>query len=102
MLTVIRSLPESLLPFPWAGMRRAISVGDDQGVRVRAQNSGLFLPAGQLWAAVEAGEVLGEVIEPTTGAIIERIVSPVSGRLFAVRERPAVFSGSMVARVVRL
>ena len=73
---------------------------DEQVFRVRTESSGLFLPAGELWSEVKEGEPLGEIIEPTTGDLVQSVLSPVSGRLLAVREQPAVFLGTMVARVV--
>ena len=93
-------LPESALPFHWAALQRPVCVTDEQVIRIRTERSGLFLPTGTLWSAVDEGEPLGDLIEPTTGELLERILSPVSGRLLAIREQPAVFLGTMVARVV--
>jgi len=102
LLVSLEVLPEDELPFHWATLTRPERVGDEQVVRVRSNQSGLFLPAGAMWGEVSSGELLGEVIDPTTGKRLSRIVSPVSGRLLAVREHPAVYEGTMVARVVVL
>lgn len=93
-------LPEGALPFHWAALQRPVLVTDAQVFRVRTESSGLFLPAGELWGEVKEGEPLGEIIEPTTGDLVQSVLSPVSGRLLAIREQPAVFLGTMVARVV--
>jgi predicted deacylase len=93
-------LPEASLPFHWAALQRPICVTDEQVIRIRTERSGLFLPTGELWAEVDAGEPLGDLIEPTTGDLLCQILSPVAGRLLAIREQPAVFLGTMVARVV--
>ncbi|MEL6349265.1 MAG: succinylglutamate desuccinylase/aspartoacylase family protein [Myxococcota bacterium] len=100
LLCGLKILPETLLPFHWAALSRPVTVEDAQVHRVRAGRSGLFMPQGQLWAEVQAGDPLGVVIEPTTGEPLETLVSPSAGRLMALREHPTVFPGTMVARVV--
>lgn len=100
MLASLGVLSESVLPFHWAGLQRPLRVTDEQVVRIRATRGGLFLPDGALWAEVGEGDTLGAVIDPTSGALLERLTSPAAGRLLALREQPAVFPGSMVARLV--
>jgi len=102
LLCSLEILGEQDLPFHWAGLQRPLAVTDEEVVRVRASRGGLFLPEGGPWEAVEAGAVLGTVVDPVTGSACETVLSPVSGRLLAVREQPVVFPGSMVARVVTL
>lgn len=101
LLASLSIVPEDALPFHWAALQRPGQVTDDDVVRVRANRSGLFMPSGSVWAEVAAGDSLGEVIDPATGESLEEIVSPIAGRLLAVREHPAVFPGTMVARVVQ-
>ena len=67
---------------------------------MRAQSGGLFLPHGEIWAEVKAGDLLGEVIDPSNGEIREEIRSTVDGHVMAMRDHPVVYPGSMVARVV--
>lgn len=93
-------LDEQVLPFHWAGLQRPLRVTDDQVLRVRASRGGLFLPVSDAWGEVERGVLLGEVVDPATGASLERLFSPASGRILAMREHPVVFPGSMVARLV--
>ncbi|MCB9791881.1 MAG: succinylglutamate desuccinylase/aspartoacylase family protein [Alphaproteobacteria bacterium] len=102
VLNVLAVLPDDCLTFHWAAVTRPHVVSDPQVHRVRANAGGLFLPARAIWDAVEAGEVLGEIVAPTSGEVLARIEAPVSGRLLAVREQPVVLPGSMVARVVEL
>ncbi len=102
MLAAVGVLDEEALPFHWAALQRPVLVTDDEVVRVRAARSGLFLPEGNPWQEVAAGDVLGTVVDPSSGEVCEVIGSPVAGRLLAVREQPVVFPGSMVARVVML
>lgn len=102
MLSTLGVFPEQSLPFHWATLQRPSRVTDGDVSRVRASRSGLFMPLGSVWGSVEQGDVLGEVIDPASGALLESVCSPVSGRLLAVREHPAVFPGTMVARVVQV
>jgi predicted deacylase len=101
VLTMLGVLSEQNLPFHWAALQRPGQVSDADVVRVRATRSGLFMPTGQVWGVVQAGAPLGEVIDPASGALLESVVSPMDGRLLAVREHPAVYPGTMVARVVQ-
>ena len=102
LLATIKVLPDEHLPFHWAGLQRPIQVTDDEVIRVRTARGGLFLPAGEIWAEVSTGTRLGEVIDPITGERLEEVLSPGDGRILAVRERPVVFPGTMVARVVKV
>lgn len=100
MLCICGVVAEADLPFHWAGLERPVSVTDDEVLRARASRGGLFLPEGSPWQEIAAGGLLGTVVDPNTGQTRETVLSPVAGRLLAVREQPVVFPGSMVARVV--
>lgn len=93
-------LKEEDLPFHWAGLNRPVRVSDEQVLRLRAQTGGLFLPHGEIWAAVSEGDLLGEVIDPSNGETREEIRSTADGHIMAMRDHPVVYPGSMVARVV--
>ena len=41
------------------------------------------------------------MIDPSSGEIIEEVLSPTTGMVFALREQPVVSIGIMVARVLR-
>ncbi len=100
MLATMGILAESALPFHWAGLQRPLRVTDDRVLRIRATRGGLFMPEGAPWLEVSEGDLLGTVIDPASGEVLERLSSPAGGRLLALREQPAVFPGSMVARLV--
>jgi len=101
LLNVLGVLPDESLPFHWATIRRPLVVDDEHVQRVRASRAGFFLPAVQPWEEIETGQALGRVVDPGSGAILESLVSPVDGYSLAVRERPVVFPGSLVVRVIR-
>lgn len=100
LLAVMGVLPEDNLPFHWAAIQRPVVATDDMVVRVRADRGGLFLPMGTVGAEVQAGDPLGEVVDPVAGDTREMVVAPVAGRVLAIREQPVVYPGSLVARLV--
>jgi predicted deacylase len=75
-------------------------VEDSQVHRIRTARSGFFLPEASPWDTVAMGDVLGQVVDPSTGALQETVLAPLAGKVLAVREQPVVFSGSMVVRMV--
>lgn len=101
MLAVLGVLGEDLLPFHWAALTRPLVVDDEAVHRVRVEGSGLFLPDKAVWEEVSAGDSLGRVVDPISGDQLCEVSSPVSGRVMALREKPVVYAGSMVARVVQ-
>ncbi len=100
LLAVLGALPEDQLPFHWAAIQRPIIVEDAGMFDVRTTRGGLFLPTLGVWAEVEAGAILGEVIEPISGEVREEVRAPVAGRLLAQRAEPVVYPGNLVARMV--
>ena len=64
-----------------------------------AQHSGLFVSQVQLGKWVGEDEIIGQVIDPVGGQVLERIVSPAKGLIFTLREQPAVHRGALLARV---
>ena len=100
ILNVKGMLPDEALPFHWAGVARPRIVTDDHVCRVRAEVGGLFLPMVRPWDEVEASQLIGEVVDPIGGRVLEEISSPLSGRVLALREQPVVLPGTMVARIV--
>jgi predicted deacylase len=100
VLNVKGILPDEALPFHWAGVARPRVVADVHVQRVRAEVGGLFLPMVRPWGEVEAEQIVGEVVDPIGGRLLEEIRSPKSGRVLALREQPVVLPGTMVARIV--
>ena len=48
---------------------------------------------------VKCGQVIGEVIEPITGKMLQEFVSPKDGFVFTLREHPVIYKGDIIARV---
>ena len=62
--------------------------------------AGLFLPKVQLGSMLQKDDVIGIVIQPSSGEVLERIVAPFASKVIALLNQPVVTPGSMVARLV--
>lgn len=102
ILNVLEIFPDDALPFHWATVTRPPVVTDGQVHRLRAEVAGLFLPAAEVWGALQAGDRVGRVVDPITGVVRQEVLAPTEGRVLALRERPVVLPGTMVARLVEV
>ena len=69
---------------------------------LNAGSSGVFVPAVEHWENVQKGDHIGDILNPLTGEIQERILAPAEGIVFTLREYPIVSEGSLIARLLRL
>ena len=67
---------------------------------LNSSKTGVFLPSVKHWVNVEKNQEIGKIINPLSGQIEEVLKSPVSGKLFTIREYPVVYEGSLIARVL--
>ncbi len=78
-----------------------LSEGDSVSF-LNANRSGIFLTEHKTSSIVEQGELIGTIVDPLSGDILERVTSPVYGYLFTLRAYPVVYEGSLVARIHQL
>ena len=67
---------------------------------INSETTGIFVPRVQHWGSVKKGECIGEVLEPITGTVCQRVESPMDGMVFTLREHPIVSEGSLLARIL--
>ena len=67
---------------------------------INAGKSGVFVPCVEHWKNVRKGGHIGDILNPLTGEINERISSPTDGIVFTLREYPIVNEGSLIARIL--
>ena len=67
---------------------------------INSNNSGVFIPLIEHWENINEGNVMGKIINPLTGEVLEEIIAPVSGMVFTLREYPVVYKGSLLARIL--
>ena len=88
----------------WQGpvdpVREPIVSSDGKVGFVNADASGIFVPCVEHWKAIEAGDPMGDILDPLTGQVKQHITAPVSGMIFTLREYPVVYSGSLLARIL--
>ncbi|MBO5238934.1 MAG: succinylglutamate desuccinylase/aspartoacylase family protein [Lachnospiraceae bacterium] len=67
---------------------------------LNAAVSGIFLPCVPHWNDVKRGEHIGDIVDPLTGSVSQRIYSPCNGLVFTLREYPVVDEGSLLGRIL--
>lgn len=68
---------------------------------LNASTGGLFVPSVHHWQKLKKGELIGKIIDPLSGKVLDEIYSPVNGILFTIREYPIVDEGSLIGRLLR-
>ena len=69
---------------------------------LNAATSGVFITELKCGIVVAEGEEIGQIVEPLTGKILSRVISPTEGFLFTIRAYPIVYEGSLMARVFKM
>ncbi|MGN0459401.1 MAG: M14 family metallopeptidase [Ruminococcus sp.] len=78
-----------------------ISYDQDFEVKfINASLAGVFIPVAEHWVNVDEGTHIGDLVDPLTGEVLERITSPCKGILFTLREYPICDEGSLIARIL--
>ncbi|MBQ2441715.1 succinylglutamate desuccinylase/aspartoacylase family protein [uncultured Ruminococcus sp.] len=67
---------------------------------INAGKSGVFVPCVGHWKNVKKDGHIGDILNPLTGEINERILAPTDGIVFTLREYPIVNEGSLIARIL--
>ena len=67
---------------------------------INAGKSGVFVPCVEHWKNVKQDDHIGDILNPLTGEINERISAPTDGIVFTLREYPIVSEGSLIARIL--
>lgn len=67
---------------------------------INAGKSGVFAPCVEHWKNVKQDDHIGDILNPLTGEINERISAPTDGIVFTLREYPNVSEGSLIARIL--
>ncbi len=78
-----------------------ISENPDDVSYLNATTAGVFVPNVRHWERLKKGELIGSIIDPLKGKVLDEILSPIDGILFTIREYPVVDAGSLVGRLLR-
>ena len=77
----------------------AVSLGRQVGF-VNSDAAGIFVPCVSFGDTVQKGDHIGDVLDPLTSKVTERVTAVCSGLLFTLREYPIVYGGSLLARIL--
>ena len=76
-------------------------VQPEEVIMIQAHHSGLFIKQVDVGKVLQEGEILGKLIDPLKGTVLEEIFVPCSGLLFTIREHPLAHKGSTLARIAK-
>lgn len=68
---------------------------------LNASVAGVFVQKVKHFETLRKGDVIGNIIDPLRGEILDEVKSPIDGILFTIREYPIVDAGSLIGRVLR-
>ena len=90
----------------WSGEvkkpRKPIISTDWQDVYyLNASTGGLFIPRTKHWTPLSKGDLIGEIVDPLQGIVLDTVTAPADGILFTLRDYPVVDEGSLLGRVLK-
>ncbi|MGN0513886.1 MAG: M14 family metallopeptidase [Lachnospiraceae bacterium] len=77
-----------------------ISKNQDDVCYLNARVGGLFIQKVHHWEKLKVGDLIGQIIDPLTGKVLDDVTAPVDGILFTIREYPIVDEGSLIGRLL--
>lgn len=78
-----------------------ISKDPDDVCFLNASSSGLFIPEVKHGARLYKGDLIGMIVDPLCGSVLDEVRAPISGMLFTIRDYPIVDEGSLMGRILR-
>lgn len=78
-----------------------ISKNPDDVSYLNATASGLFIPEVLHGARLKKDELIGKIVNPLTGKVLDEVRAPQKGMLFTIRDYPIVDEGSLMGRILK-
>lgn len=78
-----------------------ISTNSDDVSYLNASASGLFIPEVRHGSRVSKGQLIGRIVDPLCGRILDEVRAPQEGMLFTIRDYPIVDEGSLMGRILK-
>ena len=82
------------------GIREATISREKEVQVINSKTSGIFMSCVNHLAEIKKGDRIGKILNPLTGEVEEKVISPCDGMIFTLREYPVVYSGSLIARIL--
>ena len=68
---------------------------------LNASVGGVFIPAVQHGAKLRKSEMIGRIVDPLCGKVLDEVQAPEDGMLFTIRDYPVVVEGSLMGRLLK-
>jgi len=68
---------------------------------LNASASGLFVPEVSHGARLKQGDLIGKIVDPLRGEVLDEVRAPQGGMLFTIRDYPIVDEGSLMGRILK-
>lgn len=78
-----------------------ISKNPEDVCYLNAKVGGVFLPKVSHGAKLKKGELIGYILDPLQGKILDKVEAEEEGILFTIREYPIVLEGSLMGRILK-
>lgn len=78
-----------------------ISSNPDDVSYLNASASGLFVPEVKHGAMLSEGDLIGKIVDPLCGKVLDEVRAPRAGLLFTIRDYPIVDEGSLMGRILQ-
>ncbi|MCM1044617.1 MAG: M14 family metallopeptidase [Candidatus Gastranaerophilales bacterium] len=90
----------------WTGEVRSvkkpiISRDPEDVCYLNASVGGVFIPSVQHGAKLKKDEIIGQIVDPLCGKVLDEVRTPDDGMLFTIREYPVVVEGSLMGRLLK-
>ncbi|MCR5770520.1 MAG: succinylglutamate desuccinylase/aspartoacylase family protein [Butyrivibrio sp.] len=78
-----------------------VSTDPDDIIYLNASASGLFIPLVVHGSNVSKGQIIGKIVDPLKGKVLDDVRSPGDGMIFTLRDYPIVDEGSLMGRILK-
>lgn len=68
---------------------------------LNASVGGVFIPNVEHGAKLKKDEIIGQIVDPLCGKVLDEVRTPEDGMLFTIREYPVVVEGSLMGRLLK-
>lgn len=90
----------------WQGetkeVRKPVISRDPQDIcYLNATAGGIFIPSVQHGAVLGQGDLVGRIVDPLRGTVLDEVRAPMAGMLFTIRDYPVVDEGSLMGRILK-
>ena len=68
---------------------------------LNATASGLFVPEVKHGSMLSEGDLIGKIVDPLCGEVLDEVRAPQAGLLFTIRDYPIVDEGSLMGRILK-